>query len=47
LIWQKPVAPDDDEKDPEIHRAGNLYRYYRSVDTLPGKARVFYNKAGK
>jgi hypothetical protein len=44
LIWQRPVAFED---DPEIHRAGNFYRYYRSVDTLPDKARVFYNKAGK
>jgi hypothetical protein len=44
LVWQKPVAA---EEGPEIHRAGNFYRYYRSVDSLPGRARTFYDKAGK
>jgi hypothetical protein len=47
LIWQRPIAPDDEKNYPKIHRAGNFYRYYRSVDTLPNRARVFYNKAGK
>ena len=40
LLWQKPIAPKEEEKDPEMHRAGNFYRYYRSIDTLPEKARV-------
>jgi hypothetical protein len=47
LVWQKAIAPEDEEKGPELHRAGNFYRYYRSVDSLPDKAKVFYNKAGK
>jgi RNA polymerase I-specific transcription initiation factor RRN7 len=46
LVWQKPVAPEDEEGT-EIYRAGNFYRYYRSVDSLPDRARTFYDKAGK
>jgi len=47
LVWQKPVAPEDGEEGTKIHRAGNFYRYYRSVDSLPDRARTFYDKAGK
>lgn len=47
LVWQKPVAPEDAEEGPEIHRAGNFYRHYRSVNSLPDRARTFYDKAGK
>lgn len=46
LIWQKPV-PLGDGEDSEIQRAGNSYKYYRSVDSLPEPAREFYNRAGK
>lgn len=45
LLWQEPSK--ERENNPELHRAGNFYRYYRSVDSLPEKARGFYSKAGK
>jgi hypothetical protein len=45
LVWQEPSK--ERENNPELHRAGNFYRYYRSVDILPEKARGFYSKAGK
>ena len=45
LAWQEPSK--ERENNPELHRAGNFYRYYRSVDSLPEKSRGFYSKAGK
>ncbi len=47
LVWQQPIPPEDGEEDLEIHRAGNFYKYYRSVECLPENARLFYDKAGK
>lgn len=47
LAWQNPIPPKEGEEDPEMHRAGSLYKHYRSVDSLPEKARLFYGKAGK
>jgi hypothetical protein len=47
LMWQKPIPIEEGKDDPELHRAGNFYRYYHSIADLPEKARPFYNKAGK
>lgn len=46
-MWHKPVVPEEDQEIPGINRPGSFYKYYRNVDDLPGKAKVFYEKAGK
>lgn len=46
LVLQKPI-PLRDGESPAIQRAGNAYRYYRSVEGLSGKAKTFYDKVGK
>lgn len=45
LVWKKPMQLRQEE-DPEIQRAGNSYRCYRSFDSLPENAREFHIKAG-
>jgi hypothetical protein len=47
LIWHKPVpVQNEDEEKSGVNRPGSFYRHYRSVDDLPIKATVFFEKAG-
>lgn len=47
MLWQKPQSETDEDDDEDMHRAGQLYKRYRTIEELPDTAKVFFEAAGE